>query len=77
MTANIAYHHIHHLSARIPNYCLLDCHKEYESLFTDVTRLRVSQVPSALKCILWNTKEARIISIAQYEQSLHQRLSRA
>ena len=77
MTANIAYHHIHHLSARIPNYCLLACHKEYESLFTDVTRLRVTQIPSALKCILWNTQAGRIISIAEYEQGLQQSFSLA
>jgi acyl-lipid omega-6 desaturase (Delta-12 desaturase) len=77
MTANIAYHHIHHLSARIPNYCLYACHKEYESLFADVTRLRVSQIPSALKCILWNTQTGRIISIAEYEQSQQQGLSKA
>jgi acyl-lipid omega-6 desaturase (Delta-12 desaturase) len=67
MTANIAYHHIHHLSARIPNYCLLDCHTEYERLFTDVTRLTVFQIPSALKCILWDINARRIISIAEYE----------
>jgi acyl-lipid omega-6 desaturase (Delta-12 desaturase) len=77
MTANIAYHHIHHLSARIPNYCLYECHKEYESLFEDVTRLRVSQVPSALKCILWNTQAGRIISIAEYEQTQSQGFSKA
>ncbi len=68
MTANIAYHHIHHLSARIPNYCLLDCHTEYEQLFTDVTRLTVFQIPSALKCILWDVNARRIISIAEYER---------
>ena len=28
VTANIAYHHVHHLSAKIPNYCLVACHKE-------------------------------------------------
>jgi acyl-lipid omega-6 desaturase (Delta-12 desaturase) len=77
MTANIAYHHIHHLSARIPNYCLYDCHKEYETLFSDVTRLRVSQIPSALKCILWNTQTGRIISINEYEQTLQPSLSKA
>ena len=32
-TANIAYHHIHHLSSNIPNYCLIDCHNEYQDLF--------------------------------------------
>ena len=41
-TANIAYHHIHHLSARIPNYRLIKCHNEYQELFLDVTRVRLS-----------------------------------
>jgi acyl-lipid omega-6 desaturase (Delta-12 desaturase) len=77
MTANIAYHHIHHLSARIPNYCLYDCHKEYEGLFSEVTRLRVSQIPGALKCILWHTQAGRIISIAEYERSMQQGLPNA
>ena len=66
-TANIAHHHIHHLSARIPNYCLLKCHKEYEHLFADVSRVKLSQIPKALKCILWDTHLRRIISIAEYE----------
>jgi omega-6 fatty acid desaturase (delta-12 desaturase) len=71
-TANIAHHHVHHLSARIPNYRLLKCHKEYEHLFSDVTRVKLSQVPKALKCILWDTRLRRIISIAEYEQQNRQ-----
>ena len=67
MTGNIAYHHIHHLSARIPNYELQACHKEYERLFVDVTRLKVAQIPRALKCILWDTQTSRIISVDDYE----------
>lgn len=66
-TANIAYHHIHHLSARIPNYCLVKCHKEYEHLFADVTRIRLSHIPAALECILWDTRTRRIISVAEYQ----------
>ena len=69
-TADIAHHHIHHLSARIPNYRLLRCHKEYEHLFSDVTRVTLSQVPKALKCILWDTRLQRIISIAEYENTV-------
>jgi hypothetical protein len=30
-TANIGYHHIHHLSARIPNYRLISCHNQNQS----------------------------------------------
>lgn len=66
-TANIAYHHIHHLSARIPNYRLARCHEENEHLFAGVRRIRLSEVPRALDCILWDTHARRIISVAQFE----------
>jgi acyl-lipid omega-6 desaturase (Delta-12 desaturase) len=67
-TANIAYHHIHHLSAKIPNYCLIRCHNEYRHLFSDVTRVKLSQIHEALKYILWDTRAQRIISVAEYRQ---------
>jgi omega-6 fatty acid desaturase (delta-12 desaturase) len=67
-TANIGYHHIHHLSASIPNYCLVQCHNDYQHLFPDVTRVRLSQIHVALKCILWDTRAQRIISVAEYRQ---------
>jgi len=67
-TVNIGYHHVHHLSAGIPNYRLAECHSEYQDLFTDVPRLKLCQVPDALKCILWDTRKQRIISMAEYLQ---------
>jgi omega-6 fatty acid desaturase (delta-12 desaturase) len=67
-TVNIGYHHIHHLSANIPNYRLVECHAEYQHLFRDVARLKLSEVRHALKCILWDTRAGRIISIAEYRQ---------
>jgi omega-6 fatty acid desaturase (delta-12 desaturase) len=67
-TVNIGYHHIHHLSANIPNYRLVKCHNEYQHLFPDVTRVKLSQVHNALKCILWDTRAQRIISVAEYRQ---------
>jgi acyl-lipid omega-6 desaturase (Delta-12 desaturase) len=66
-TANIAYHHIHHLSARIPNYRLIKCHNEYTELFSDVTRVKLSDIHKALKYILWDTRARRIISVAEYQ----------
>jgi omega-6 fatty acid desaturase (delta-12 desaturase) len=62
-TADIAYHHAHHLSASIPNYRLARCHEECAALFADVTRLRLSQIPAALRCILWDTRARRIVSV--------------
>ncbi len=67
-TANIAYHHVHHLSARIPNYRLAECHSEYRDLFADVRRIRLSEVSYALRYILWDTQSRRIISVEEYRQ---------
>lgn len=69
-TVNIGYHHIHHLSANIPNYCLVECHNESQHLFPDVTRVKLSQVHNALKCILWDTRAQQIISVAEYRQQV-------
>jgi omega-6 fatty acid desaturase (delta-12 desaturase) len=66
-TANIAYHHIHHLSASIPNYRLVACHNEHQQLFSGVTRIRFTQIPHALKYILWDTHARRIVSVAEYQ----------
>lgn len=66
-TANIGYHHIHHISARIPNYCLVACHNEHHHLFAGVTRIRLFQIQRALKYILWDTQARRIVSVAEYQ----------
>jgi len=67
-TVNIAYHHIHHLSANIPGYRLVKCHDEYQHLFSGVTRVKLSEVLGALDCILWDTRAQRIVSIAEYQR---------
>lgn len=66
-TANIAYHHVHHLSARIPNYRLADCHAENTHLFTDVTRVTLPQLTAALRFILWDTQARRLVSVAEWK----------
>jgi acyl-lipid omega-6 desaturase (Delta-12 desaturase) len=67
-TVNIGYHHVHHLSASIPNYLLVKCHNEYQHLFSDVTRLKLGEVLGALRCVLWDTRTQRIISVAEYRR---------
>jgi omega-6 fatty acid desaturase (delta-12 desaturase) len=67
-TVNIGYHHIHHLSANIPSYSLVECHEEYQHLFARVTRVKLSEVLGALDCILWDTRAQRIISMTEYRQ---------
>ena len=67
-TVNIGYHHVHHLSPGIPNYRLVECHNEYQHLFSRVTRLRLCHVLGALQYILWDARAQRIISVAEYLQ---------
>ena len=69
-TANIAYHHVHHLSAKIPNYCLVACHDEHAQLFSGVPSITLQQIPHAMKHILWDTQARRIISVAEYRQQV-------
>lgn len=71
-TANIAYHHVHHLSAKIPNYLLARCHDENRDLFADVTRVPLARVHTALKYILWDTGARRIVSVDEYRQRKRQ-----
>jgi omega-6 fatty acid desaturase (delta-12 desaturase) len=65
-TANIGYHHIHHLSSSIPSYRLIACHNEYQHLFPSVVRVKLSEVCGAMKCILWDIRARRIITLAEY-----------
>lgn len=67
VTANIGYHHIHHLSARIPNYRLAQCHAEHAPLFTQVRRLSLDDVVPALQFLLWCPRSQRIISVAEHQ----------
>lgn len=67
--ADIAFHHIHHLSAGIPNYNLAPAHKEYAHLFDEVKRIRLRDVFKEFKFILWDAEQQKIISIEQYMAS--------
>ena len=66
-TANIGYHHIHHLSARIPNYKLRECHEKYAALFEGVKRIRLKDTAKSFKYILWDNHAGRMISVAQFK----------
>ena len=62
-TADIAYHHIHHLSERIPNYRLRTCHEENKSNFDNVTRLQLHQLWKCFSLILWDEDSSQLASV--------------
>lgn len=66
-TADIGYHHIHHLSARIPNYRLRECHEQNRALFESVTRLTLKDVPHSMRYIIWDENNATLKTPEQFE----------
>jgi omega-6 fatty acid desaturase (delta-12 desaturase) len=60
-TGNIGFHHVHHLSSRIPNYKLAACHYENE-IFKNVRPIVLSETFKALKMSLWDEEGRKLIS---------------
>jgi omega-6 fatty acid desaturase (delta-12 desaturase) len=65
ITADAAYHHVHHLCAGVPNYRLAACHKEHAALFASVRRVGLFEIPGALKHVLWDLSARRLVSVAE------------
>jgi omega-6 fatty acid desaturase (delta-12 desaturase) len=63
-TGNIGFHHIHHLSPRIPNYRLADCHKALPILQT-VTTIGWKQGLEATRLALWDEAGSRLIRFSE------------
>lgn len=61
-TADIAYHHIHHLSERIPNYRLRQCHQANIHLAGNVRLLYLHELPACFSLILWDDEKLELIS---------------
>jgi omega-6 fatty acid desaturase (delta-12 desaturase) len=63
-SGNIGYHHIHHLSPRIPNYNLERCH-DAETLFNEVPSVTLWESFGALRFRLWDEEGRRLISFRE------------
>jgi omega-6 fatty acid desaturase (delta-12 desaturase) len=67
-SGNIGFHHVHHLSARIPNYALERCHDAHAALQAAPTL----DLRTSLRCFrfrLWDEKSGRLVSFAEAKQS--------
>jgi omega-6 fatty acid desaturase (delta-12 desaturase) len=60
-SGNIGYHHVHHFSARIPNYHLRRAHEELE-LFRDVPVMTLRDALQAPRLKLWDERRGRLVS---------------
>lgn len=61
-TFGIEYHHIHHMSPRIPSYNLQKCHEENIEKFNKVTQVNILKAFKSIFHILYDEKEKRYIS---------------
>ncbi len=63
-SGNIGYHHVHHLSARIPNYNLRRAHDSVE-LFREVPVLTLRAALSSTRLKLWDDQRGRLVTFAE------------
>ncbi len=60
LTGNIGFHHIHHLSSRIPNYRLQACYREVDEL-RQGPRLGLLESLGCLRLRLWDEAGGRLV----------------
>lgn len=66
-TGNIGFHHIHHLSARIPNYHLQKCH-EADPLFQRVKPITFFASFKTMTLRLWDEQSRQLIGYRRLRQ---------
>jgi acyl-lipid omega-6 desaturase (Delta-12 desaturase) len=66
-TGNIGFHHIHHLSPRIPNYHLEACHQS-DPLFQAVKLLTLRTSLKSLSLRLWDERQQRMVGFGGISQ---------
>jgi acyl-lipid omega-6 desaturase (Delta-12 desaturase) len=67
-SGNIGLHHVHHLSARIPNYNLQRAHDE-NPIFHDVPTLSLRDGLHAVRLKLWDEERGRLVTFAEAAQA--------
>lgn len=71
-TGNIGLHHVHHLSARIPNYNLQRAHDENE-VFAQVPVLTVRKALRSSRLKLWDPEAKQLVTFGEGRAS-HRRI---
>jgi omega-6 fatty acid desaturase (delta-12 desaturase) len=67
MTGSIGFHHVHHLSPRIPNYRLRAAHEE-NPYFHGAFRLTLGESLRTFSLKLWDERERRMIGWAELRE---------
>ncbi|GGB08328.1 fatty acid desaturase [Macrococcus hajekii] len=67
LTGNIGFHHVHHLSPRIPNYLLEQAHNEVTPL-QHATTIDIRKSFESLKYKLYDPERKRFITFGEYKK---------
>ncbi|ART75354.1 fatty acid desaturase [Sutcliffiella horikoshii] len=76
LTGNIGYHHIHHLSPRVPNYELEKCHHSTPPL-QHVPTITLATSLKSLKFRLWDEKSKNFVTFREAKKMIHNTVSSA
>ena len=66
-SGNIGFHHIHHLSPRIPNYNLEECHQE-NPVLQEVSQLSIRSSLQTIYLTLWDEKRQRLVTFSEAQE---------
>lgn len=64
MTGNIGFHHVHHLSPKVPNYALEQAHESVPQLAKAPT-IGIRESLKSLKFRLWDEERSKFVSFAE------------
>src|SRR5688572_8427098 len=67
-TGNIGFHHVHHLSPRIPNYKLKQCHEE-NPMFQQAEVLTLTSSLRSASLRLWDEETGRLVGFDGVQHS--------
>jgi acyl-lipid omega-6 desaturase (Delta-12 desaturase) len=70
-TAGIEYHHIHHLSSRVPSYRLRTCHEEAPlGMWDGIQTMTVRKGWDALQLTLWSDVKEKLVSFTELDKEI-------
>jgi omega-6 fatty acid desaturase (delta-12 desaturase) len=75
-SGNIGFHHVHHLSPKIPNYNLERAHYENE-IFQNVQTITFASSFKTIFLHLWDENTHKLVSWAEYHRIIKQRGAQA
>jgi omega-6 fatty acid desaturase (delta-12 desaturase) len=71
-TGNIGFHHIHHLSPRVPNYYLVRAHEE-NPMFQDVAPVTLLSSLRSLHFRIWDENRKKLVGFGYIKRYLNAR----